>query len=136
MKLSLSLAMFVGVLLVALGVAGFIVPNVFVQLGWFWATDVGLYVSAALDILIGLVLLAAAPSSRSPVGLSVFAAFSLIGGVLTPFLGQGRAYSHATWWAAQGPLVLRMWATLVLAVGVLIICAAVPRRRALRTAHA
>lgn len=129
-----SLGVVIGLLTAFLGVAGLIVPQVFVELAWVWTTSTGLYVSAALDIVVGLILAKAAPPSRSPVALSAFAAITLIGGILTPFLGQARARAYATWWSAQNPAILRLWACLVLATGVLIAVAAAPRRRMLRPA--
>ncbi|OJY30224.1 MAG: hypothetical protein BGO98_26150 [Myxococcales bacterium 68-20] len=131
-----SLAVLVGFLIAAMGLVGLIVPSVFVRLGWAWATVPGIYVSAAIDIVVGLVLIRAAPRSRSPVGLGVFAAVSLIGGVITPFLGLARMYAAARWWSGQSPTILRLWALFELTVGVLIVCAVVPRRRALRPATA
>ncbi len=132
MKLSSSLAVIVGLVIALTGVAGILVPQVLVQLGWLWATPVGHYVSAALDIVAGLILLKAAPSSRSPVALSVFAAITLIAGVLTPFLGHAREVAYATWWSNQGAGILRLWAVFLIAVGILIIVSVAPRRRMLR----
>lgn len=124
--------MIIGLVTALVGVAGLIAPHVLVELAWLWATPSGLYASAALDILAGLVLLKVAHSSRSPVSLSVFGGITLVGGVLTPFLGHARTVAHARWWSAQSPVILRLWGVLLLAIGVLIVVAVAPRRRMLR----
>ncbi len=132
MKPLSSLAVLVGLGTAVMGVAGLIAPDVLVRIGWLWTTPAGLYASAVLDLLAGLVLLKVASSSRSPVAMSVLGAVTLLGGILTPFLGHARALTYARWWANQDPVFLRLWAALLLVVGVLIVTAVTPRRRTLR----
>jgi hypothetical protein len=126
-----SLAMLIGLVIATVGIIGLISPQTYVRLGWFWADPPGLYVLAAIQLVIGLALLRAAPSSRSPVGLGVLGAFALAEAVLMPLLGRGRTHGIAQWWGSQTTGSLRLWALLELAVGVLIVCAVAPRRRAL-----
>ncbi|MDF2697697.1 MAG: hypothetical protein K0S65_6080 [Labilithrix sp.] len=131
-----SPAMVIGFVVAAVGLIGLIAPQTYVQLGWFWAEPPGLYVIAAIQLVVGLLLLRAAPSSRSPVGLGVLGAFALVEAVLMPLLGHGRTRAIAEWWGAQSTSFLRLWALLELALGVLIVCAVAPSRRGLRPSTA
>lgn len=129
-----SLAMLVGIVVVVSGVVGLISPHTYVRLGWLWEASPGLYIVAAIQLVIGLVLIRAAPTSRSPLGLGALGVFAVIEAVFMPFLGHGRAHAIADWWASQSSSFLRLWALLELAVGILITAAVAPRRRALRAA--
>ncbi|AKU95359.1 hypothetical protein AKJ09_02023 [Labilithrix luteola] len=123
-----ALARIVGIVIAALGLLGLISPSSYVRLGWFWAQSPGLYIAAVLQLIMGLVLLRAAPSSRSPVGLGIVGAFAIGEAVLAPLLGFGKTQVVAKWWAALTPGVLRLWALVGLAIGVLIVLAVAPRR--------
>lgn len=129
-----SLAMLVGIVIATLGVVGLISPDTYVRLGLFWETPPGLYIVAAIQLIIGLVLIRAAPISRSPLALGALGVIALIEAVFVPLLGHGRIHAVAHWWEHQSPSFLRLWGLLELAIGVLIICAVAPRRRALRAA--
>lgn len=129
-----SLAMVIGFVIAALGLLGLISPITYVRLGWFWAEPPGIYVVAAVQLAIGLVLVRAAPSSRSPVSLRVLGAIALAEAVLMPLLGQGRTRAIAQWWGSQTFGSLRLWAILELTIGVLVVLAVAPRRRPLRPA--
>ena len=134
MKASSSLAMVIGFILAALGIIGLISPDTYVRLGWFWAEPPGIYIVPAVQLVMGLVLLRAAPSSRTPVGLGVLGAFALAEAVLMPLLGHGRTRGIAHWWGSQTYGSLRLWALLELAIGILVVIAVLPSRRALHPA--
>jgi hypothetical protein len=127
-----TLARVAGFIIAGLGVIGLIAPSSYVQLGWFWAESPGLYLVSAVQIVIGFVLLRAAPSSRSPIGLGVIGAFAIVEAVLVPLLGHGRARAVAHWFGSQAMGTLRLWAMLELAIGILIVLAVTPRRPPLR----
>ena len=125
-----SLALLVGFLIVALGLVGIVAPGVLVTLGLLAVTPVGLYVVAALRVVIGLVLLGASSASRMPKTLRVCGIVALAGGLMTPFLGVERARAMMNWMLAPGPVVVRLWAALAVAFGSFIIYAVVSRQRA------
>jgi hypothetical protein len=129
-----SWAVLVGILIAVLGLVGLISPDTYARLGWFWSTPPGLYVVVPIQIALALVLLRVAPSSRSPVGLGVVAAFALGEAILMPLLGPGREHAIAEWWGGQTTGLLRLWALLELIVGVLVVLSVAPRRPALRPA--
>ena len=54
----------------------------------------------------------------------------VIGGLLTPFAGARMADVILDRWSAGGPALVRVWAGVALALGVFIVYAVAPRRRA------
>jgi hypothetical protein len=56
----------------------------------------------------GLVLFFAAPASRMPRTLRVFGGIVCIAGITTPMFGVNRSHAVVNWWAAQGPLFIRL----------------------------
>ena len=117
---SSTLALLVGLVIAVLGVLGFIMPETFLIIGRHSATPVGLWIVACVRVGIGLVLVRAAPSSRSPTGLRVLGAFSFLSGVATPFVGVERARTYLDWWAARGDGVMRVWALVAIAFGIFV----------------
>ncbi len=89
------------------------------------------YVGAALELfgsfalmlwyvyrlLLAVALWLAAPESRAPDLLRVFAALTFVAGVATPFVGVERAQRLYAWWAKRSPATVRAWAVLALALG-------------------
>ncbi len=80
-----KLAMAVGVLYFLLGVAVAVSPD------WFlsvvdWPSRQGLYVAAGIRVIVGLVLLLAAPASRFPRVFRVIGAIALAAGMILPFV--------------------------------------------------
>ncbi len=112
-----SIALFVGLLILALGFIGIVAPGVPLALGQRLLTPVGLYLAGALRVLIGLVLLGAASASRMPRTLRVCGILAVAAGIATPIFGVERAHAIMTWWMAQGSVIVRLWAMLALAFG-------------------
>lgn len=130
-----SLALLVGLLIVGLGLVGVVTPGVLVTIGQHSVTPAGLYVVAALRVIIGLVLLGASSASRMPRTLRFLGIVALVAGVMTPFLGVERARAIMNWLLAPGPVVLRLWALLAIAFGSFIIHVVVSTGVRLRTAR-
>ena len=128
------LVVLIGLVIAALGLLGLSSPATYARLGILWTTPPVLYVVTVIQVLIALVLLRAAPSSRSPVGLGLVGALALVEGILMPLLGLGRAHAFAEWWGSQSAGLLRIWALVELVVGVLVVCAVAPSTRPLRPA--
>jgi NAD(P)-dependent dehydrogenase (short-subunit alcohol dehydrogenase family) len=90
---------------------------------------VGLYAVAALRVGIGLVLMLAARTSRTPKILCAFGAVVLVAGLATPLFGVERARAIFDWEATQGNALIRVGAGLVLAIGGFIAFAVAAGRR-------
>jgi hypothetical protein len=125
------LALLVGVLLIAQGLLGIFSPDAFVGVVRLFQSSPMVYVAAALRIVIGMVLLCAVTGSRLPMFLRIFGALIVIGGVLTPFVGVQFAHSILAMWSSQGSGLVRLFALVSLALGLLTSYAvSSPRRNA------
>jgi hypothetical protein len=87
------------------------------------------YVAAALRIAIGTAVLCAVPGSRLPMFLRIFGVLIVIGGVLTPFVGVQFAHMILALWSSRGSGLVRLFALVSLALGLLTSYAVAPIRR-------
>jgi hypothetical protein len=117
-----ALALVVGLALAVLGFIALAAPSAVLDFGRFLSTSTGLYVAAAVRVLFGAVLLAAAPASRWPLALRVLGAVLLLAGVLTPVFGLDRSAAMIGW-ASDHRIVLRAWGVVALALGALVVTA-------------
>jgi hypothetical protein len=111
------LAWFVALFFAATGVAGLVAPDWVMSLRWIAATQGGLLGIAVLRSAIGIVLIMVAPRSRTPKTLQAFGALLLLAGMATPLFGVARSKAVIDWEVAQGPMFVRAWALLVVALG-------------------
>jgi hypothetical protein len=116
-SITTSLALLIGLGILALGVVGLLVPERLAVLAERLATPQGLYVAATLRVAIGLVLLRVAPASRAPLALRVLGWLAVIAGLVTPFVGVERARDMIEWWLARDSAVVRVWAAVAAAFG-------------------
>ena len=112
-----SAALVTALLVIGAGVVGLTSPDRLMALGRYVVTPAGLYGIAALRVAVGLVLLLVAPVSRLPRTLRVIGVIVLIAGLATPLFGVQRASAVLDWEAAQGTVLIRVVAGLVLAIG-------------------
>jgi hypothetical protein len=125
-----AVAFAIGVLIAAEGAIGLAVPEAFVRIVRAFREPPVLYVASVIRIMIGIVLVMAAPRSRAPRVLRVLGVVVTVGGVLTPFIGGRLADVFLNWWTTGGTGEVRIFATLALVVGVVIVYAVAPARRA------
>lgn len=111
------LAWLVALLFAVIGLAGLIAPDWVMSLRWIAASQSGLLAIAVLRSAIGIVLIMAAPRSRAPKTLQTFGALLLLAGMVTPLFGVTRSKAVLDWEAAQGPMLVRAWALLVIVLG-------------------
>lgn len=112
-----QLTVFIGFLIIAVGVIGLVAPETLIRVGNHIVTPTGLNIVAVLRIAIGLVLIFAASGSRIPRTLRVAGAVVVIAGIATPFFGVARSRVILDWWSAQGPSLIRLLAVLIVGVG-------------------
>jgi len=123
------LARLVGVLLIMQGILGILAPNAFVGVVRFFQTPSVVYVTAALRISIGVVLLCAVSGSRLPIFLRIFGLLIAIGGVLTPFVGVEFSHIILALWSSRGSGLVRLFAMVSLMLGLFTTYAVSPTRR-------
>jgi hypothetical protein len=111
------LGLLVAVFIMLVGVAGVFAPDSLMTFGRYAVTPGGLYVTAALRVSIGLVLILVAPISRAPRTLRVFGVVAIVGGFATLLIGADRARAILDWQSSQGGMLIRVGAGLALAMG-------------------
>ncbi|HTY42395.1 MAG TPA: hypothetical protein VMH79_11025 [Thermoanaerobaculia bacterium] len=121
-------ALAIGLFIAALGALGVAVPEAFIKTIAVFQAPPGIYLAGVLRVAAGVVLIGAARSARLPKTLRTIGALIAIGGLATPFVGVEAERVIMDWWAAAGPLLTRAWGLAALLVGVVIACAARPRR--------
>lgn len=125
-----TLGLLVALFLVCIGGIALIAPSAILSLAPHLVTATGLYIAAAVRIVMGIVLLGAASASRMPKTMRVLGIIVLVAGIATAFLGVDRAHSIADWWSNQGSGPIRLFGFLAVALGCLIAYALVGERRA------
>lgn len=98
------------VITAALGCLGLFSPPHFLDLIRRLTTIQGFYVLAVMRIAFGAVLFLAAPDSRMPKILEIFAIVLIASGIVTPYFTHTRYRKVVEWWAAGGTLYVRIWA--------------------------
>ena len=91
-----------------------------------WTSEVGLYTSASIDLVVGLVLIRAAPSSRSRVGLNIIGAIALLGAVFYFLMPVDFWAAYFDWWLIEQRTLTRVMSILFgLPIGGFILFAAI-----------
>ena len=112
-----SLALLVGLLIIAIGVAGIAAPGGLITIDQVALTRTGLLIVAVLRVAIGLVLIRVSRISRAPKTLHVMGIIVVIAGLTTPLFGVDRARAMIDWWLARGPGATRLVGGCVVLLG-------------------
>jgi hypothetical protein len=112
-----------GLLIIALGVLGVASPPRLLALVARSQSQRGLYVLAAIRIVIGAALFLAAAGSRAPAFLKMLGVIWVVAGVATPFFGVDRFQAVLGWWSLRSAIVIRLWCLVVVLLGAAIVWA-------------
>jgi len=125
-----KLAVAVGLVYVLLGLALAVSPEWFLS-ALDWESRQGLYVSAGIRVVVGIVLLLAASTSRFPRVFRVIGAIALAAGLVLPFVSIEFWGEVMRWWTVDHlPLFRTFISTGATLGGAFIAFAAAPRRAA------
>jgi hypothetical protein len=124
------LGLLIGALMICIGVIALVAPGSFLVGAEYSLTPKGLYIIAALRIVVGFVLLIAASTSRLPTTMRVFGVIAVVAGITTPLMGVDRARAIFTWSSTYGTGVIRIWGVIALLIGAVIAFAFAGSRRA------
>jgi asparagine N-glycosylation enzyme membrane subunit Stt3 len=100
-----------------LGGIGVVAPSALLSVAEFFLTRPGLWLAAALRIVLGIALILVAPNSRFPRVLRVIGVLTVVAGIATPLIGLERARAIVEWETARGPTAMRIPAMFALALG-------------------
>lgn len=117
-----------GTAIAFLGGLGAVAPESLLSVAEVFLTPTGLYLAAALRVVLGAALFMAAPGSRFPRMLRVIGVFILIAGLATPLIGVERARAIVEWETARGPMAMRVPAAFALLFGIFLAYATAPGR--------
>ncbi len=123
-------AWLVAAFILVAGLADIAAPDSVLGLRTFIATQSGLLAVSVIRVVIGVVLIMAAPSTRAPKLLQVAGAVLLGAGLATPLFGVERTKAVLDWEAMQGTPLIRALGVLVIAIGATLAFALTPRKTA------
>ena len=126
-RLMRSLALVVAGVVVVLGVAAIVIPDIVIATGRHLLSPSGLYAAATFRVGVGLVLILAARESRVPGILRAIGAVVLVAGLATPFFGVEAARARLDWEAAHVTF-FRVEGAAFVCLGGLIVSALRPNR--------
>jgi hypothetical protein len=107
----------IGALIVVIGIAILLAPEILKKILVRLLETDRFYVIAILRIVIGVLFLLAAGSTRFPMFITIMGFFFILAGVLIPVIGSGRLKAFASWWLERGNAVIRLWALIAIALG-------------------
>jgi hypothetical protein len=125
-----SLALAAGALIAVAGLILIVFPGIVPWLAVHPLTLLELLTSAIIRIAIGILFISVAPTARIPWLLQLLGGIAMVAGIATVFIGVDRARAIAEWMSQQGVGVVRAFGLLPLVLGVLVIYACGPVRRA------
>jgi hypothetical protein len=123
------IALGIAALLILVGLTGVLWPEGLMGLMTYSFTSTGIYVAAITRMVMGALLLVAAPATRTPKTVRVIAVLIFLAGVATALINPDRAQVLKDWWLSHGPDALRIAACFPLAVGFFILVATLTKRR-------
>jgi hypothetical protein len=116
----------VGLVVFMLGVLGVARPQALIGLvDRPWRSRGGLYLAVVVRIALGILLLAAASSTRFPWTVGALGIVSLAAAVAMPFLGYERLRKFIEWWLVRGDGFVRAWSLVACLFGAFLIYAVV-----------
>lgn len=118
-----TLAAVLGLFMVTLGLLAMASPALMLRFAGRFQTQAGLWAAMVIRLVMGVVLILAAPDSRVPQALRILGAIVFVSGVITPFIGVERVKRIIAWWTARPVIFQRGWASIALAFGAFIVWA-------------
>jgi hypothetical protein len=115
-----AIALLIAALMVLLGLTGVLWPEGLMQLVTYSFSRTGLYVVAAVRIVLGGILVFAASATRTPKTVRVIGLVLLVAGIATALIPLERAQLMKDWWVERGPDTIRIAACFPLVAGIII----------------
>ena len=111
----------IGVLAAVIGLMGLVQPRRIADIVEYWHGPTRFWLAIGVRLVMGTVMLIAAPECRLPVVVRVIGIIAIVAAVILLFIGQKRLDAFIAWWLARPPNVIRISAVFAMAFGVLII---------------
>lgn len=117
----LGILRLIGIIMIALGISCVIDVKIMKRLMRFCGEGRRLYAVGVIRLVMGVILLMAAPGTISPGVISTLGILVIIGGITIFILGVEKTKAVLSWWQRRYPLVLRLGASGALIFGILIL---------------
>ena len=121
-----ALVAVLGALIAAIGATGVVSPVTLLRfVKSVWRQPMGLYLAVGIRLVLGVILILAAPSCRFPEAVRIIGVISIVAAVLIPFIGFERISSLISWWESRSLAALRAWCLFAIAFGVFLVYAGI-----------
>ena len=118
----------VGALVIlCLGLLALVSPASFASVVAWMQVPPRLYLAALIRFSVGVLLLRAASISRAKLALFFIGGVMIVGGVVTPIIGQGLARPILDAWREGGVMIVRGWGLAAAGLGGFLLWALVPK---------
>jgi len=119
-----SVVVVLGLLIAGVGAIALFAPTRLLAIARWFVTPRGLYAAIGIRLLVGSLLVTAAPSLRWPGASRVLGILIVAAGLLTPVIGLERSRAFLQWWSARGSGLHRLWGAGALGLGLALVLAA------------
>ena len=120
-----SIVVLFGVAVGLLGMVGVVRPTRLIRfVETMWQSPTGFRLAIVLRLVLGVVLIIAAPDCRFPQVIRILGIFSLVAAAAAAALGHERLRSFVEWWVGRPPVFVRGWSLVAFAFGCFLVYAA------------
>ena len=117
------LVVLIGLLIFGIGVGILFSPATLRQILHNFLLKKWLVPATLLRVIMGIIFLIAAPSTRSPIFMYILGIVFILAGVSIPLLGTEKIERLANWWMERSDTILRVWAAIATVLGIAILWA-------------
>ncbi len=119
--MSLLVALF-GALIAAFAATGVASPATLLRaVSSVWSDGRGMWIAVVMRLILGALLIVAAPDCRFPGAVRVLGILSIAAAVALPLIGTERVNTLVTWWTARPSPFIRAWSLLGVAFGAFLV---------------
>ena len=111
-----------GILIILIGVMGIAKPQRLIDFFEHWHGPTRFWIAILVRVVLGVALLAVAPTCRLPMFVRILGVISLVAALGILILGRARLDSFIRWWLMR-PALIRFSAIVAVAFGVLLVYA-------------
>ncbi len=122
--MSLLVALF-GALIAAFAATGVASPATLLRaVSSLWSDGRGMWIAVVMRLVLGALLIVAAPDCRFPETVRVLGIIAIAAAVVLPLIGTERMNTLVAWWTARPSSFIRAWSLLGVAFGAFLVYAA------------
>ena len=121
-----SIIVVFGIAVALLGMMGLVRPTGLIRFAeTAWQSSTGFYLAVTVRLVLGAVLIVAAPDCRFPDVVRILGIVSLIAAAAAVILGHERLRSFVQWWVGRPAGFIRGWSGVAVAFGCFLVYAAI-----------